>query len=415
MANMNENNRDATGTIAGFSYQLMYFVYRLLILEKGEVVSLEKMDDVGAEIGEEKVYYQLKHTIKGSESNPINIPLKDRDLWKTIDMWIDILSKKGPLDQQKSSIEKSKFLLVSNKKASDNKFLEMVGFFQQGGISEPELDQHLQKLFATKGEKDEQGNLIESSTDKQIRNLVKYPLRAELLKKLDVNFVSDKELEDDIIYEIRYSKGVVDEENARYAMLQLLGAINIELQKKTPQKQYLEYTKEIFAEKYSDFFSKYKNRKFVPTNRTIDIPKEPLKQTFIRQLLDVDYMAADDDHIVSYTKDRLNFENDYNNAKAKSDMITQNNFEDNVIRTWENRFKKHNRKINSSSSDDEMKTAGYNVVSDLLGEELCYGGENLGLCTSNGCFFYFSDGEHPYMGWRYDWENKYNGGKWIIE
>ena len=31
---------------------------------------------------------------------------------------------------------------------------------------------------------------------------------------------------------------------------------------------------------------------------------------------------------------------------------------------------------------------------------------------SNGCYYYFSDGEHPTIGWRKDWMEKYNGKDW---
>ena len=35
--------------------------------------------------------------------------------------------------------------------------------------------------------------------------------------------------------------------------------------------------------------------------------------------------------------------------------------------------------------------------------------------SSNGCFYHFSDGDKPKIGWRFDWKEKYNGAEWTIE
>lgn len=48
-------------------------------------------------------------------------------------------------------------------------------------------------------------------------------------------------------------------------------------------------------------------------------------------------------------------------------------------------------------------------------EDLKFEEDQLTRTQSNGCFFYFSDGERPKLGWRYDWKNKYNGIEWITE
>ena len=57
---------NAGGIVAGFIYQIYYFLYRLLSMQEGETVSLEKFEDVGAEKGERKIYYQMKHTVATS-------------------------------------------------------------------------------------------------------------------------------------------------------------------------------------------------------------------------------------------------------------------------------------------------------------------------------------------------------------
>lgn len=39
------------------------------------------------------ILFQLKHTIKGSVPKPVNLSLRDSDLWKAIAVWIDIVLK----------------------------------------------------------------------------------------------------------------------------------------------------------------------------------------------------------------------------------------------------------------------------------------------------------------------------------
>lgn len=71
---------DAKGA-KGFDYQFLYFINRLLkMVEKGDVVFYEKYDDVSMYSEEGLVYFQLKHTIGGSNQKTVNLSLRDHDL-----------------------------------------------------------------------------------------------------------------------------------------------------------------------------------------------------------------------------------------------------------------------------------------------------------------------------------------------
>ena len=84
---------DAKGA-GGFDYQFLYFVDKLVRMSlKEEVVSCEKHDDVSLQDGDTLTYYQLKHTMLGTEEKPANLTLRDPDLWKAIYVWIDIANK----------------------------------------------------------------------------------------------------------------------------------------------------------------------------------------------------------------------------------------------------------------------------------------------------------------------------------
>ena len=65
--------------------------------------------------------------------------------------------------------------------------------------------------------------------------------------------------------------------------------------------------------------------------------------------------------------------------------------------------------------EDDIKKAAQHVIKGIRGENLIFDEDNLNRDQSNGCFYYFSDGDKPKIGWRYDWKEKYNGEEWTIE
>jgi hypothetical protein len=116
----------ALGPLVGFVYQIYYFLSRLLTIQDGETVSLEKIDDVGSETGEKRTYFQLKHSINSKPSAVKRMTERDTDLWKTLNMWVSIVKKQGDEAAQRLWIANSEFVLISNKSAENNRFFEMV-------------------------------------------------------------------------------------------------------------------------------------------------------------------------------------------------------------------------------------------------------------------------------------------------
>lgn len=109
------NDYTAIGPLTGFIYQIYYFLYRLLTMLDGETVSLEKIDDVGTEEGGRQTYFQLKHSINSKPSDIKRMANRDPDLWKTLNMWVNIIKKKGDEKAQRQWIEKSEFVLTDGK------------------------------------------------------------------------------------------------------------------------------------------------------------------------------------------------------------------------------------------------------------------------------------------------------------
>ena len=178
----------------------------------------------------------------------------------------------------------------------------------------------------------------------------------------------------------------------------------------------IEFNMESFHDMFGELFTKIKERKFVPKNRKVRVPDKPRKQTFIRQLVEIDdVMAITKDDIEELTLQKLQFENDYNDALAVGDDDDRINFERDVKARWKKHHRTNNNGISASKSEDEIKQAARAVLDGVRNENPIFDQDILNETSSNGCFYHFSDGDKPKIGWRFDWKEKYSGEEWTIE
>lgn len=402
---------NAGGVVAGFIYQIYYFLYRLLAMQEGETVSLEKFEDVGSEKGDKKTYYQLKHTVATRGTTVARMRDRDTDLWKTLGMWIDKIEEHGDEATQRKWIAESEFVLLSNKSTEENTFFQKVKAYQKEGKWD-ELKQFIE-VQAAKGSTTDASIAGEKRT-KSIREYTKhvneFALLKEFMMQVKPNFKSSEdilsEIDNLLIYQQHFR-----EANAKNMRRILYGMLSEKL-----KGAALEYDLRSFDQEYGELFRKMKVRKFVATNKAVVVPEKPLEQTFIRQLRDVDdFKTRDIDKVKELTEQKLRFENDYNNAVDAGGDEDRKNFERNVRTIWGNHFGENNDEINDLSSADDIKKAAQHVIKGIRGENLIFDEDNLNRDQSNGCFYYFSDGDKPKIGWRYDWKEKYNGEEWTIE
>lgn len=411
------NDHNAVGAIAGIVYQDYFFMLKLLTLQPGEKVSFEKFEDVGTDLKGKKTYYQLKHTIKGTTDKPINMAERDDDLWKTFSVWIDILTKKGTNDQQSDWITGGKFIILSNKDAVNNDLWIKIQAFQKDESKYDELESFISDLYInTLDSKSKDGQkMVQSNKKKKIKFLMDYPLKKELLRNISIEFKTDDDIIKEIEHNIRYQHNT-PEENVHECMAILLGELSCSYKDTIQKGQSLEFDEKSFDQKFGNYFHIYKRRKFVPIYRNIEIPKDPLKQTFMRQLIEAKCVKASKTDLVrDYTSYRIHFENSYNHALKLTGEQGRIFFEKEVKQTWRHHFEKENIDIEKDSLEPIILSAAQNVVWGVLGESIKFEEDNLSRTESNGCFFYFSDGKTPKIGWRNDWKDKYNGIEWIIE
>lgn len=399
---------NAGGVVAGFIYQIYYFLYRLLSMQEGETVSLEKFEDVGTEKVEKKTYYQLKHTVATTGTTVARMRDRDTDLWKTLSMWIDKIEEQGDEAAQRKRIGESEFVLLSNKSTDDNTFFQRVKAYKEEGKWE-ELKEYIEEQVDKSD-----ASAVAEKKDKSIREFTKHVNEFALLKdflwKVDARFMSDDDIKERIDY-VLVNRYHLKRPNAIVLRETLYGRVSGLLTGKE-----LEFTFESFHTTFGELFTKVRNRKFVPKNRNVRIPDEPRKQTFIRQLVDIDdVLAQTKDDIEELTLQKLQFENDYNDALAVGDDDDRTNFEKDVKARWKKHHRKNNNGISSTNSSDEIKRAAQAVLEEVRNEHPVYDQDILNETSSNGCFYHFSDGDKPKIGWRYDWKDRYNGEEWTIE
>lgn len=402
------NDYTALGPLVGFVYQMYYFLYRLLTIQDGETVSLEKIDDVGVETGEKKTYLQLKHSINSKHSTIKRMAERDTDLWKTLNMWVGIIKKQGNEAAQRQWIANSEFVLISNKNAENNRLFELVESYKKDDGKWNDLEKYVSEQAAKepkkKNEKEKKNIYLYT------KNVNDYALKKELLKHVTVEFESDDELREKINREIQYKKFVPEKRvsDVRYI---LIGEITDSV-----VKGVTSYTMEGFAEASAMLFNDMRTRKFIPLNRKVELPERPMEQTFVKQLQGVGAPLSDNlKEIVRLTEQKLRFENDYNAANNVSGALMQRQFEENMHTEWKNIFDEQNDGLTFMSDEQMKRTAGKEVLKAVKKVHLKYDQEDIGPSESNGCFYHFSDGKTPQIGWRVDWESLYNGKEWTID
>ena len=237
-----------------------------------------------------------------------------------------------------------------------------------------------------------------------------YALKKELLKRVTVEFESDDELRAKIDGVIQYDK-MVPEKRVPDVRYMLIGEITDSV-----VKGVTAYTKESFYAANVSLFEDMRTRKFIPLNRKVELPERPMEQTFVKQLQGVDAPRCNDmKEIIRLTEQKLRFENDYRAANKSAGAQEQRQFEVDMHTEWKNIFDEQNDGLTFMSDEQMKRIAGKEVLKAVKKVHLKYDQEDIGPSESNGCFYHFSDGETPRIGWRVDWETFYNGKEWTTE
>ena len=385
----------------GFDFQYYYFLNRLLQLKRGETLGLEVMDDVHCDLSNDRqILVQLKFTTqkkKGGEAK--NLTSLDKDFWKTISNWAKVITDENADRKEKAEqlkfAKKSDFLLCSNKSDnSGNVVLNTIRAFQKSECTHSELQASLSDLKGTTKDK---------AVSKYMEDVL--DLSQEVSEALFTNIAFDlgcstivADCKEKILGFMVPSDRVDD---VFHSLDSQLRTDNFDL---VASKRKIIITYDDFLKKYQVHFDKARNGKLV-VRKNFSEPKEIGEQLFIKQLIDIgDVSAEDTDFILKLL---------YNQLLAKTNLqewvkegvvssIDADDLEENALATWENI---HRKTFRSLCEGDDINHFAQSVLDEVRSEKLSIAEQEMNIRFSNGEFYDLC--EEKKIGWRNDWKEKY--------
>lgn len=382
----------AAKTELGFEYQFYYFLNQLLQLKKGESVSWEVEDDVCRKLNNGvEVFFQIKHTVqKKADGTPTNLTNLDGDLWKTLDLWVNIVKK---ADEQGLFIQNKKFILGSNKSSKKDTIYQEIEELRKGTVSIKEI-------------KEDISNLVTNNAD--IQNYIKNCL--SLSDNVLEDFFKHIELdlgEEDIIQQCKDSieTKLIKKEKIDYVFNEIHSIIRTDLYDKLKNDKKGEVTFEEFSLKTRRIFDKYRSGELVFFKDANNLPQKIEEQIFIKQLIDIDDLKLSETEIIlEYTRFKLFLENTLAQWLEVGDITESeiNDYYETCITQWKTIFRKEYRNITDKLL---YKDIGIKILDALRCKIFNFRNQCLDIHLSHGTIYHLSD--IPKIGFIKDWENRY--------
>lgn len=398
----NKTHTEATSaetTSIGFDYQYYFFLWKVLSLLPGESVGLEVKDDVHCDLSNNhQLLFQIKHTIKKSaDGSPKNLTTSDLDMWKTFSNWSKVISDKNDLREKESSqlnyLEKTCFVLASNKASNkSNKVVLIINDLRNGIKSEHDIIKYFTKIK-------------DASTNETLKRYINQVLTLDIkvLKRFLMNVFFHLD-EVDIISKCKEAikAKMIPLNKIDEAFAKLNSTIHTDNFLKVKDGDKIEISFDIFFMKYRRYFDIYRNGNLVVQEYTGLMPSSLYDQIFIKQLVEIGYVAnADFEMISELTRFKLKLQTNLLDWKQNGEITDSElkAFTDNSLNIWITEFRfKYIRPV----SEEEYNLKGLDILQKVLNENLDLGGQKLDVDLCQGKFYSLSD--EPLIGWRKDWE-----------
>ncbi len=386
----------------GFDYQYYYFLNELLNLKSGQVVGLEVLDDVHVERPDgTNLLVQLKHTVQTSAQGvPINLTTLDSDLWKSLSNWckliVDPAEGRTSVSAHLTFLKTNSFLLASNKSENDkNALLVSIQDFKSDAKTHAQLVADITSLKAKTLDKTIQGYIndvlsLDNAVSERFFQQLSFALGKDEIIDLCKRSIAEKHILPSRIDDVFHA---VDSEvrQKSYATVKAGKKITI--------------TFDEFTQNYRKHFDKARSgalpfRKLPPI-----LPDDLSGQTFIKQLVDIDDVAADDiEFHTTFTTRRLHFRDNLERLVQDGD-ITQSDIDDleeEAAIIWEGKFR---QAYSGGQTSGDERASARDIVGDLRQRKLTLATQELPLNMSNGGFYDLSD--RPVIGWLSNWKDRY--------
>lgn len=407
----------AQGAFAGYHYQWFYFMLRMFKMnEKGEAVDFEVRDDVGADVNGNLNFCIKKHTVSKNKNGLANLTTCDPDLWKSISVWIDIISKYVESGVSADEIfAKSEFTLVTNKKVQDNDFCKLVEEYKNDDVTIDDIRSNVSELKRKlrNPEPKENDNPKENRTKKYMDKAIQSEYFPCLLKNLRFVYLSDEDLIEEMKFQIGHR--AVSKEHIDNALNAIVGCVETKLYLKVQSGEKLSISIDDFDSWIFSELGQFRGLKFVPKYQCpIDLSKNLSEQIFIKQLLAVkDIEENEKDEIVNITQQTVDY------IESERESISKHTLSQDAIRAlyinaytfWNYKFRTCYKFIDKDSEKEVIKAAANLLDSIRSKTNLKVGDSFLEDYLSNGLFYKMSDTsiqQEKHIGWHPKWKELFN-------
>lgn len=407
-----EEIHTAMDKIGGFVYQFYYFLYLVLTMKRGEIVSFEKLDDAAVEKDDVNTLYQTKHTIKkGADGEKTALTNRSTDLWKAIDVWRKLVEgntdEGRTFDDMSEYIKDHKFVFVSNKMPDDNKFVKLCKEVNDGA-GQDRIDEVLNEITKDGRAKDATSTMQDASTcttQNMIDGLRSFELREEFIKKISFETRSQDEIQNDCIAHIADTVWY-SEEKAPIVFNDFLTEAILDFSENADKGTPLSYTFEERHKRFESVFQFHREEKLDFRIKMEKYKNEFLDLVCIQQLIKVrDFAASETDKVAKYASHFYSFKNRYNQLVEDSKILDHEDmsFRDNAITFWENEFDHAYNSLDDKATEEEIDKKAKDILYEVRKHKLKLCDEYLETAISNGAFYYLSD--ECVIGWHRDWKN----------
>lgn len=410
-----EEKHTAMGSIAGYAFQFYFFLYKLLTMEHGSIVSFEKLDDTATEKDQAITFFQVKHTVQQAALEGKDRALTNRasDLWKALDVWRKLITvKNGNIrsdEEQKVYIDTHDFVIVCNKNHQNNKLANLCNKIRIEEISNDEIDKVFDEITG-----EAKNNRTKNNGDRiaqkpvvqvQIDALRDFKYRANFLSKVKFESLNFDNIKEECLNHIR--------NNLRFPENQKQDVFDdfmLEVMKdftectKVGKPLSYDYEKQL-----NRFEAVFKNKRTESLNFRVKIEsfkKEFLDLVCIRQLAKVDDIKLKDlDKIAKYSSYFFSFKNRFNelNDDFKITEPESIDFWAEVNAVWDNHFSSAYADVDEHAEEQEISRRARMLLKEIRSFKVTLCKEQLSIPISNGAFYYFSD--ECKIGWHREWEN----------
>ena len=405
-----EEQFTAMDKIGGFIYQFHCFLYHVLTMNKGEVVSFEKLDDAAVEAGNLITLYQAKHTIQvDAEGEKKALTNRSTDLWKAIDVWRKLIvgktdEKRSDADKQEY-IAKHRFVFFSNKLPDNNKFVSLCEEVKNGADNDridAVLDEITQEGRPREGTT-QPANNPGRTTQMMIDDLKAFGLRAEFLKQIAFEAKSQDEVKKDCIDHIA-DKVRFSDEDAPEVFKDFLAEAVDDFFERADKGTPLSYTYEEQRKRFERVFQFHRAEKLNFRIIMEEYRKEFLDLICIQQLIKVkDFASSETEEVAKYASHFYSFKNRYDELWEDNKILIDEDkeFWADAYAFWDNQFKHAYRKLDDSASEDVIIDKAQEILFAVRQHKLKLCKEELSQYISDGAFYYLSD--KCIIGWHKSW------------